>query len=142
MESLNRFLDAQESSYSGYQVALAEMKSGGKQSHWIWYIFPQIEGLGRSSTATYYAIQDLEEAKAFLNHPVLRARLREITQVILSYPADTDPNQFMMAPIDAMKLKSSMTMFDAISPNDIFGLVIEKFFEGFVDNRTLNLIGL
>jgi len=71
MESLSRFIKAQESKYCGYQEALVEMKSGGKRSHWIWYIFPQIKGLGRSSAAQFYAIQNLEEAKAFLNIPYL-----------------------------------------------------------------------
>lgn len=142
MESLNRFIEAQDSTYSGYQIALAEMKSGGKRSHWIWYIFPQIKGLGRSSTAQFYAIQNLEEAKAFLEHPLLGSRLREITEVILSYSDDANPNEFMMAPIDAMKLKSCMTLFNYISPNDIFGMVINKYFNGNIDQRTLSVLSI
>ena len=140
MEGLNRFIEAQESRYGGYQVALAEMKSGCKRSHWIWYIFPQIKGLGRSSTAQYYAISDLEEAKAFLLHPLLGSRLREITEVILSYPDNASPNVFMMASIDALKLKSCMTLFDYISPNDIFGIVLNKFYNGSVDKSTLDIV--
>lgn len=142
MESLNRFIKAQEFKYSGYQEALAEMKSGGKKNHWIWYIFPQIKGLGRSGTAQFYAIQNWEEAKAFLEHPLLGSRLREITEVVLSYSYDANPNEFMMAPIDAMKLKSCMTLFNYISPNDIFGMVLNKYFNGNMDQRTLNILSV
>lgn len=121
MEGIERFLEAQDSSYSGYKRALNEMENGGKCSHWIWYIFPQIAGLGRSGMAQRYAITDIEEAKAYLEHPVLGKRLYEITNVVLSYPEDEKPRFFMGSSIDAIKLKSSMTLFDIISPNDIFG---------------------
>ena len=140
MKNLDRFLQAQDSSWAGYANALNEMKTGGKKSHWVWYIFPQIKGLGRSSMAQEYAIEDADEAKAFLNHPVLGARLREITNVILSYPSDANPREFMMSPIDALKLKSSMTLFDFVSPNDIFRQVLDMFFHGSLDHKTLSLI--
>ncbi len=140
MEVLSRFIEAQESAYSGYNQALAEMKSGGKQSHWIWYIFPQIVGLGRSGMARRYAIQSVEEAKAYLEHPVLGSRLREITNIVLSYSDNADPNVFMMASIDAMKLKSCMTLFDYISPHDIFGEVLRKFYGDQKDTHTIKIL--
>lgn len=127
MESLDRFIKAQESAFAGFEQALSEMKSGGKQSHWIWYIFPQISGLGSSGMAQHYAIKDIDEAKTHLNHSKLRASLREITNVVLSYPDNADPNVFMMAHVDALKLKSCMTLFNIISPNDIFKQVLDKF---------------
>ncbi len=140
MDNLDRFIKAQDSVFCGYVQALEEMKGGGKRSHWIWYIFPQIAGLGRSSTAQYYAIADAEEAKEYLAHPVLGARLREITDIVLSYPDDKAPSAFMMSDIDALKFKSCMTLFNAVSPNDIFGQVLNKFFGGNADRRTLDLI--
>lgn len=140
MEDLNRFVQAQDSAFCGYEQALAEMKDGGKCSHWIWYIFPQITGLGRSGMAQHYAITDIEEAKAYLNHSVLGDRLREITNVLLSYSKDETPRAFMGSSIDALKLKSSMTLFDLISPNDIFGQVLDKFYDGKRDTKTMDIL--
>lgn len=140
MEELNRFIEAQDSSWAGYAQALKEMKSGGKRSHWIWYIFPQIAGLGFSGMSRRFGIKGKEEAQAYLMHPVLGERLREITKIVLSYPENANPNRFMMQPIDAMKLKSSMTLFDAVSPNDIFNQVLEKFFNGERDALTIKLL--
>lgn len=90
--------------------------------------------------ARHYAIQDLDEANEFLSHPVLGSRLREITSVVLSFPESAEPDDFMMSHIDAMKLKSSMTLFDFVSPNDVFAEVLDKFFDGKVDYRTLRII--
>lgn len=140
MEGIERFIEAQNSSYSGYERAFNEMKNGGKCSHWIWYIFPQITGLGRSGMAQRYALTDIEEAKSYLEHPVLGKRLYEITNVVLSYPDDEKPKYFMGSSIDAIKLKSSMTLFDVISPNDIFGKVLDKFYGGERDSKTTELI--
>ncbi|MBS5527377.1 MAG: DUF1810 domain-containing protein [Prevotella sp.] len=140
MEELNRFIEAQDSSWAGYAQALKEMKSGGKRSHWIWYIFPQIAGLGFSGMSRHFGIKGKEEALAYLKHPVLGERLREITKTVLSYPENADPNRFMMQPIDALKLKSSMTLFDDVSPNDIFNQVLEKFFNGERDALTIKLL--
>lgn len=140
MRELERYIQAQDSTYSGYKQAFDEMKNGGKCSHWIWYIFPQITGLGRSGMAQRYAITDIEEAKAYLNHPVLGDRLREITNVVLSYSKDETPMAFMGSSIDALKLKSSMTLFDIISPNDIFGKVLDKFYGGERDSKTTDII--
>ena len=121
---LDRFLTAQGSSY---EMALREMKSGAKRSHWIWYIFPQQKGLGRSWNSEYYGLDGVEEAKAYLEHPVLGARLREISQVLLEHK-DTDVRHLMGSGIDALKLKSSMTLFDSVSPHDVFEKVLAAFF--------------
>lgn len=132
---LNRFLQAQDYCYN---QALSEIKAGRKQSHWIWYIFPQMKGLGYSYNSNYYGISGLEEASEYLNHPVLGARLREATLSILSLNGlDIDE---IMPRIDAIKLKSSMTLFDAVSPNDVFAEVLQKYYAGIRDNRTLQMI--
>ena len=130
---LARFLIAQDSYNNGYGTALQEMKNGGKRSHWIWYIFPQLYGLGCSNKSRRYGIRTIGEAKVYLNHPVLGTRLREITDVVLSYAEDADPHVFMMYHIDARKLKSCMTLFDKVSPNDILAEVLIRFFSGTKD---------
>jgi len=134
---LNRFLTAQE---SDYQQALSEIKSGRKQSHWMWYIFPQYKGLGLSSTSKFYAINSLEEAKAYLSHPVLGTRLREITAELLKLE-NTDANQIFGSP-DDMKLRSCMTLFSIVneSDDDIFQRVIDKYFDCQSDKKTIKLI--
>ena len=131
MDGLERFVRAQERSY---QTALREMKAGRKRSHWMWYIFPQISGLGRSETARYYAIRDGQEARDYLAHPVLGARLREITAVLLQLEGG-DPTALMGWP-DDMKLKSSMTLFAIVSGEQLFQAVLEKYFGGQQDGRT------
>lgn len=136
MDNLQRFLDGQR---FGYDTALEEMKAGEKRNHWIWYIFPQIKGLGHSPNSQFYGIADLEEAKAYLTHPVLGARLREITQEVLNH-ADKDINAIMGTRIDSMKFKSSMSLFDAVSPNDIFAQALDTFFDGKNDGRTISLL--
>lgn len=136
MDNLQRFLDGQRFSYD---TALKEMKAGEKRNHWIWYIFPQIKGLGHSPNSQFYGITDSEEAKAYLAHPVLGAKLREITQEVLNH-ADKDINVIMGGRIDAMKFKSSMTLFDSITPNDIFAQALEIFFDGSRDNKTKQLL--
>ncbi len=133
---LNRFLDAQQSTYTD---ALAEIRRGRKQTHWMWYIFPQIAGLGFSQTAHYYAIQDLAEAKAYVNHPVLGSRLVEITRVLLDLEGKT-AYQVMGSP-DDLKLRSSMTLFSLANPTEsVFQQVLDKYFQGELDERTLALI--
>ena len=136
MDNLQCFLDGQRFSYD---TALKEMKAGEKRNHWIWYIFPQIKGLGHSPNSQFYGITDSEEAKAYLAHPVLGAKLREITQEVLNH-ADKDINVIMGGRIDAMKFKSSMTLFDSITPNDIFAQALEIFFDGSRDNKTKQLL--
>lgn len=136
MDNLQRFLDGQR---FGYDTALKEMKAGEKRNHWIWYIFPQIKGLGHSPNSQFYGIADLVEAEAYLAHPILGARFREITQEVLNH-ASKSIQAIMGAPIDAMKFKSSMTLFDAASPNDIFAQALNTFFDGKKDGRTINLL--
>jgi ADP-ribosylglycohydrolase len=123
--SLEKFVDAQERMY---EIALAEVKSGKKQSHWIWYIFPQLEGLGHSAYAQRYGISGKEETQAFLSHHILGKRLREITNILLSMNNKSAVEIF--GDLDAMKVRSSMTLFDIISPNDIFAQVLDKYYNG------------
>ena len=134
--NLQRFVDIQQTDYA---TALQEMKDGQKQSHWIWYIFPQLRGLGRSSYSWIYGLADTEEAQAYLDHPVVGPRLREVTQAVLAHQGK-DVVAIMGSSIDAMKLRSSMTLFDACSPNDIFRNVLDAFFEGKEDSRSLDAI--
>jgi len=135
--NLQRFLDAQESDYA---TALAEIKSGRKRSHWMWYIFPQIQGLGFSETSKYYAIKNLGEARAYLAHPVLGTRLAQISCVLLSLPGN-NPTQVFGSP-DDMKLKSCMTLFASVPGTvNLFQQVLDKYFTGEKDARTLQLIG-
>lgn len=134
--NLQRFINMQQTDYA---TALQEMKDGQKVSHWIWYIFPQLRGLGHSSYSWIYGLADTEEAKAYLDHPVLGPRLREVTQAVLTHRGKDIAN-VMGSSIDAMKLRSSMTLFDAVSPNDIFRDVLDAFFEGKEDRRSLDAI--
>lgn len=134
--NLQRFLDAQQTSY---QIALSEIKNGRKRSHWMWYIFPQIQGLGFSETSRFYAIKDVDEAEGFLKHPILGSRLIEICNVLLGLESN-NANQIFGSP-DDIKLKSSMTLFSALpNTNPIFELVLKKFFNGTKDNKTLQLV--
>lgn len=134
--NLDRFLTAQE---QDYHTALAEIKRGRKTSHWIWYIFPQIAGLGFSATSKFYAIQNGDEAKAYLEHSVLGKRLIEISKVLLELEGKT-AHQIFGSP-DDMKLKSCMTLFGALSePPPVFHQVLDKYFDGKEDERTLELL--
>ena len=136
MNDLKRFLDAQE---NDFECALAEIKRGRKQSHWIWYIFPQIAGLGSSETSRFYAVKDRAEAELYLAHPVLGKRLVEISNALLEIEGKT-PNQIFGSP-DDVKLKSSMTLFGALDDtNPVFQSILDKYFDGSKDRRTLELI--
>ena len=136
MPDLFRFLDAQKHSYA---TALSEIRQGRKRSHWMWYIFPQIAGLGFSSTAQYYAIRDLDEAQAYLNEPTLRSRLLEISQALLELPGN-DPTQVLGWP-DDLKLRSSMTLFLHADPTiPVFQQVLDKYYGGIEDERTVALL--
>ena len=138
MPDLSRFLDAQKHSYA---TALSEIRSGRKRSHWMWYIFPQIAGLGFSSTAQFYAIRDLSEARAYLEEPVLRSRLLEISSALLELPSD-DAGQILGWP-DDLKLRSCMTLFLHADPSiPVFQQVLDKFYEGSEDERTVALLNL
>ena len=136
IDDLNRFLMAQERDYA---QALAEIRAGRKQSHWIWYIFPQLRGLGYSYNAEYYVIADTGEARLYLAHPVLGARLREITNALLNLP-ESDPVRVMGRP-DDLKLCSSMTLFEYVAEQDsVFGKVLDKYYGGRRDAATLRMV--
>ena len=135
---LTRFLQAQEGSYA---QALAEMKRGRKESHWIWYIFPQLKGLGRSAMSEFYGISGMEEARAYLKDPVLGARLVEICNALLALEVE-DIVQVMGRP-DDKKLKSSMTLFEAAAEKpEVFQRVLDKYYQGKRDGRTLRMLGM
>jgi len=134
--NLQRFLDAQQSSY---QTALTEIKNGRKRSHWMWHIFPQIQGLGFSETSRFYAIKNISEAEEHLKHPILGSRLIEICNAALGLESN-NANKIFGSP-DDLKLKSSMTLFAALNnTNPVFQLVLDKFFNGTKDNATLRII--
>lgn len=137
MHDLNRFISAQERSYD---AALREIKAGHKRTHWMWYIFPQIAGLGFSSTAQFYAISSMQEAKDYYAHPVLGKRLVEISEALLTL--DTDDAGAVMGYPDDLKLRSSMTLFLAASGDAVFQKVLDKFYSGKPDSKTLSIIGL
>lgn len=135
-DSLIRFLDAQSNSY---EQALSEIKSGRKRSHWMWFIFPQLQGLGYSETARFYAIKDLPEARLYLQHPVLGPRLIEISKAMLALEGKT-ANQILGNP-DDLKLRSSMTLFASVPGADpVFQAVLDKYYGGEEDEKTLQLL--
>ena len=138
--NLERFTDAQNNKeYGSYESALNEIKNGKKRTHWIWYIFPQLKGLGHSFNANFYGIDDIHEAKRYLEHPVLGSRLREISQALLNLN-ENDPHKIMGSP-DDLKLKSCMTLFAHVSENDsVFHKVLAKFFNNETDEKTLQFL--
>ena len=136
MSDLDRFLQAQ--AYQ-YETALKEIQNGRKQSHWMWYIFPQLRGLGQSSMAWEYGITDLEEAKEYLAHPILGVRLLEICNAAFNTSSNNAVEVFGFP--DNLKLKSSMTLFEAADPQQaIFGQILMKFFNGERDSATLGIL--
>ena len=133
---LNRFLTAQE---KVYRTALAELKNGRKRSHWMWYIFPQIDGLAKSATSKRYAIKSIEEARQYLNHPVLGSRIAECAEVLLAVEGRSI-SEIMGYP-DDLKLKSSMTLFASLPQTPAtFDRVLDKYFQGERDINTLNIL--
>jgi len=135
-QDLNRFLEAQE---KVYPRVLTELQNGRKRSHWMWFIFPQIDGLGFSSTAKFYAIKSREEARAYLEHPLLGARLRECTEAVLANSDRTIPEIFGYP--DDLKFKSCMTLFEAVAePGSVFEQVLDQCLDGQRDERTLALL--
>jgi uncharacterized protein (DUF1810 family) len=135
--NLERFIDAQTNKVT-YQTALKEVKNGLKVSHWMWYIFPQIKGLGFSYNSVFYAVSCADEAKAYLEDPVLGPRLREISTELLKHTGKRAEDIF--GDIDSRKLRSSMTLFNAVCPNDVFAKVLDTFFASNRDKRTLDLM--
>lgn len=141
---LQKFIDAQDSGYSfgeTYKTALSEMTQGYKVSHWIWYVFPQIQGLGLSETTAFFSIRDLSEAKDYYAHPILGTRLIEICTVLLNIPSD-DPMSVFGYP-DAFKVRSCMTLFMHAAPEqELFQKVLDKFCRGVEDENTVKLLGV
>ncbi len=134
---LQRFISAQE---GVYDRALAELRGGQKRSHWMWFIFPQIDGLGFSSTTRFYSIKSLEEARQYLAHPVLGARLVESTEAVLAVQGRS-AGEIFGSP-DDMKMQSSMTLFELVSePGSVFGRVLDKYYQGKRDSMTLQIVG-
>lgn len=142
---LERFVDAQEEYYRGttmttYALALSEIRNGKKNTHWIWYIFPQLEGLGESYNSMHYGIKDLAEAEAYVQHPVLGTRLIEISQALFALD-ETNPEK-VVGHGDHYKLCSSMTLFSKIKDaHPIFRNVLIKFYSGKMDDETLKKLG-
>lgn len=135
-KNLDRFIRAQDISFD---IALAEIKAGRKQSHWMWFIFPQIDGLGFSSTAKLYAIKDINEARAYMENEYLRKNLITICNALLELET-SDPDYVFGYP-DNMKLQSSMTLFNVVAPDvDVFQKVLDKYFDGKIDERTIEIL--
>ena len=136
---LERFVQAQDAGGT-YGQALRELRAGRKTSHWMWFVFPQVAGLGRSSTAQAYAIASLQEARDYLAHPVLGPRLRECTEAVLTHTDRTADQVF--GGIDALKLRSSMTLFARADPAEpAFAAVLDAFYGGEADERTEQILG-
>lgn len=133
--SLDRFIDAQK---EDYDMAFREIRSGKKRNHYMWYVFPQIKGLGRSSTAKYYAIEDLDEAREYMENEYLGNNLINISSELLKL--ETNDSVQIFGETDSKKLRSSMTLFEWVSDNDVFSLVLEKYFNGKRDKKTLDLV--
>jgi uncharacterized protein (DUF1810 family) len=135
---LKRFVQAQD---DDYDQALAEIRSGRKRSHWMWYIFPQFDGLGFSSTSRRYAIKSIAEAEAYLSHPVLGPRLRDCAEAVLR--VDGRAALEIFGSPDDMKLKSCATLFARVSPaGSVFDRLLDKYFQGERDDKTLRLLGV
>ena len=138
MADLERFVRAQD--HGGvYLAAVAELTAGGKRSHWMWFVFPQVAGLGSSETARHYALADLDEAIKYLAHPVLGPRLRECAHLVAD---STVPSaRALFGDGDAIKLRSSMTLFQAADPDDpVYQRVLDRYFDGQPDHATLERI--
>ncbi len=136
MSELKRFIDAQAQNYDD---ALREIRNGRKTSCWMWYVFPQIKGLGQSITSKFYGIKDLQEAKDYLNDSILGKRLKDICEAALEVESNNASKVFGSP--DDMKLRSSMTLFELAAPDDpIFGKVLDKYFEGRRDMHTIQIV--
>lgn len=134
--NLERFIIAQE---ENYQKALSEIKQGKKQTHWIWYIFPQLKELGASTTAKYYGLANIEEAKEYYSNEYLKTNLLEISRALLEIENKNIKN--IMGYPDYLKLKSCMTLFQHVNPNEkVFCSVLDKFYNGKRDEKTINLL--
>lgn len=137
-DGLQHFVDAQDDGGT-YDRALAELRAGSKRSHWMWFVFPQVAGLGRTPTAQRFALPDLAQARAYLLHPVLGPRLHECCRALLALPG-SDP-EAVLGDIDALKLRSSMTLFQTADPTEtLFPAVLAQYYGGVPDDRTVSLL--
>jgi uncharacterized protein (DUF1810 family) len=134
--NLQRFMDAQQGTI---ELAMAELRRGSKESHWMWFVFPQLAGLGRSPTSHYYGIRSLDEARAYLAHPLLGARLRDCVECLLPWAGKRRPEQ-ILGSVDAMKLRSSLTLFDQVDPGGLFAAALAGLFDDKLDEPTLALL--
>jgi uncharacterized protein (DUF1810 family) len=137
MDGLDRFMHAQQGSY---EQALAELRAGRKTGHWIWFVLPQLRGLGRSAMAHDYGIEGPDEAAAYLAHPLLGTRLRDCVSAMLAHDGRTAAS--ILGEVDAMKFRSCLTLFDAVSqaPDNLFRQALERFYDGQPDGATLALL--
>nr|WP_206377064.1 DUF1810 domain-containing protein [Sphingomonas sp. G-3-2-10] len=135
---MERFVEAQSQIYA---IALGEIRRGAKRSHWMWFIFPQLAGLGRSETAKFFGIRSLDEARAYLAHPVLGARLRECVGALQDITDISISAQDVFGAVDAMKLRSSLTLFEAAEPSPLFAAALDRWFAGQHDPATLAKLG-
>ena len=136
---LRRFVDAQRSTFD---AALAELRAGRKRGHWMWFVFPQLRGLGRSETSRHYGLAGLDEARAYAAHPILGPRLRAAADALLGLPAELEAVA-VLGPIDAVKLRSSATLFRRAAPDEPrFGALLDRFFDGAADPATEALLGV
>ena len=134
-QGLERFVEAQK---RDYKTALKEVQNGKKETHWIWCVFPQMLGLGHSCYANLYGIKNKDEAEEYLKHKILGKRLREVTSALLKHEGKSAEDIFGY--LDTMKVKSSMTLFDSVCPNDIFAQVLDRLYDGIRCYLTLNIL--
>lgn len=137
-DSLERFVEAQAQVYA---TALGEIRRGAKRTHWMWFIFPQLAGLGRSETARFFGIRSLDEARAYLAHPLLGARLRECVGALQDITDTSTSAVAVFGPVDAMKLRSSLTLFVEAGASPLFTAALDRWFGGEPDPETLRLLG-
>ena len=138
--NLSRFIEAQDTC-EAFETAIEELKVGRKRTHWVWFVFPQLKGLGHSYNSKYYGIGSIDEAKAYLDDDVLRKRLVAVCMELMSQVEDYGLTaRRVLGGIDAMKVKSCLTLFDAVSPNDIFCKCLDACYGGERDFRTLDLL--
>lgn len=134
--NLQRFVAAQATVFT---TAISELTAGCKQSHWMWFIFPQLVGLGRSATSRFYAIRSIDEARAYWDHPILGPRLRQSVEALLRWSSVRSAEE-ILGPVDALKLRSSLTLFSFAAPTELFSRALDLFFDAGPDQRTLALL--
>lgn len=137
--NLQRFLEAQNE-FGVFNQAVKELLEGRKRSHWIWFIFPQVKGLGFSYNSNYYGIGSSAEARAYLEHPELGNRLRRVTEILIQWAHKGKSMNDLLGGIDAIKAKSCLTLFDLVSPGELFATALEECFDGSKDNKTVEIM--